>query len=225
MATISTPVTIADIVQEGLELGGDTSLIDRATPYLVLLLAKLARDYDWPELLKTQSITALKETARIDISGISDYKATRKVRFDEITAPLLESKGGYPDLIHTVEEAEREGNYGTPREYVIEPDKTDLILYPIPEKQYSGHLLYYSIPATPTDDTEEPWFEDTAALVMAVAEFAKLHQQESLVQLVQAQVDTMVARTRMAARDRGRDRPVTMRRDPNSFPEVQIDRG
>lgn len=225
MAAISYPSTIADIVDRGLELGGDTGLDSEATVYLVLLLEKLARDYDWAELLTSTAITVTAEQSTVDISALTDYKAVRKVMLDNVADPLTEASGGYPDLIHSVNEAARTSNYGTPAEYATTPDKQDLVLYPIPAQAYTGTLLYYRIPAAPTADTESPWFPDTMALVAAVAEYSKLHSQESLVTLVERQVKTMIASARAAARDRGRDRPVTMRRDRSSFPEVRIDRG
>ncbi len=176
-------------------------------------------------MLKSTTISLTQGNEKIDLTGLTDYKATRKVMLDNETDPLHETRGGYPDLLHLINEANREGNEGTPREYAVEPDQTDIVVFPVPQQAYTGTLLYYSIPAAPTDDTETPWFRDTMSLVMAVAEYSKLRDQESLVQLMTAQVNEMITRARMVARDRGRDRPVTMRRDRGAFPKVGIDQG
>ena len=210
---------------EGLELGGNTDLTTRATVFLALLLNKMARDYDWPELLVLFPFTLTKGSEVLDISALTDFKVPRKLRLDTTNEPLYEAEGGYPELLHLVEEEKLNGSEGQPRVFAVAPDKQSLIVHPIPNSAFTGDLLYYSIPDAPTADTETPWMEDTMLLTLLVAEFSKLHDQEMTLAQFMGIVTEALVRARQNALPRGRDSAVKIRRDPRHYPRIQIDQG
>lgn len=214
-------LTRGQIISEGLELGGNPGLSDRARVFLNILLNHIERVWDWTYLEKEAPISLSAGDEKASLAAVTDFGKVLQVHMDKDGVPLKQVR--YDEIWRKIRVDQGANSQGTPTEFAVEPDKTDLVVWPIPKKAAAGKLRYISVPVQPdpgaanevTYNADVPNFPDSYALVMAVAEFAKLYDQEEFFALTDQLVARIMAEARVAEWDNSRASAVSAKLDGN----------
>ena len=143
----------------------------------------LSRDFEFN--LATSSVTISSGT--ISLSGVTRFRNAHVLKITDIESPLEEIP--YKDIWPLVEEANDNSTTGTPGYFAVNPARTSIILYPVPQSTYTtGDLLYYKIPDTSAYTTSTtPEYEDSLALESAICDWALNYDKEPLQVIVERQ--------------------------------------
>lgn len=183
--------TRSEIITEGLELGGNPELTSRAQLFLNFWLDELYAAYNWPWLLKEESITVSNST--IDVSTLNNtFRAAKAIRLEDDNRELAEYVDGFVGLrIRLLRDADSESSSGgKPRYFATDPDSSNdqIYVYPKPDKSYSGTIWYYYQPAKLSDDGAVPVLPSAMLAVSAVAAFAAKFDGSNLLAILDSQV-------------------------------------
>jgi hypothetical protein len=204
-------LTIDQIVAEGLDLGGNPGITTRATTYLKYLLHTLYRTDDWEFLLK--SATALSDVGdfgKISAAALpADYRAIRQLHIAPDPMPLQQVPFEDLSVMRNNDAATGSSASGSkPRLFAIDNgggSKGDFYVYPKPDTRYTFNLRYYRLPdVTAYTGATIPEFDDSAALVMAVAHFAQSYDQNTFQELMRQEARAIANSYRLSHRDIGR---------------------
>ena len=177
-------LTRGEIIDQGLQLGGNPGLTTRARVYLNLALRRLETAFAWDHLQKEDtSLTTTAQSEVVSLSGITDF---RKVVELWQGAGTSDSAGNRPltqrpwrEIWAKINRDRAQSQYGRPREYAVDTNGNRLIFWPIPDDARGLRLLYLSQTAeqdtsdTATYDADTPTFPDSTVLVNLVAEYAR----------------------------------------------------
>ena len=201
-----------DIIAQGLEIGGNTAITTLAQTFLNSFLDNLYRSHDWDFLIKE---------ANFSVSGGSEvtsalpalYRVIRKVRLTDSDTPLVQQD--FATLWEKIQNMKDAGTSGAPTSFCVNPSGTNLLLWPIPGAgTNNGEIIYYEQPAPISNfDTEFPAFPDSLTLVNAVADFAATYDRDSVIQIVQRNLDLALGKAVAGMDDIGRSRAQTLRFD------------
>lgn len=210
-------LTLAQIITQGLQQGGNPGLATIPAGYtesIALTFCKsflhhIFLNYDFPIQLKWGTFTTgtgADGTYAVSLAGLTRYRSVKMIKLDTIHEPLTQ-KLDIAD-IYTKILSDQDSSpvpTGKPYEYAAK-DKTQLYVYPIPDVTYTGKILYYSMPdvAGYTTSTVVE-FEDTYALINAVAFFARDYDKDSIMNLTGSIAKQLFGEYRVAVEDVGRD--------------------
>ena len=207
-------LTRTQIITQGLQQGGNPGLdvipagqtISLAVRFFNTFLhhAFLTRDFQF--LVTSGNITVTASNELVSLSALTRFRNILLVRLEDIRQPLNNTLS-YHEIFAQVE-ADKDSSpisTGQPIYYASVPDKTSLIFWPIPDKAYTGKILYYRVPDVSTyTDSSVVEFEDSLALVTAVEMFARNYDKEDLMVASEAIANKLFGEYRAAEGDMGR---------------------
>lgn len=222
-------LTFDQIIVQGLQTAGNPGLNripagyteSLAYTFLRLFLHHVFLTYDFSFLVTSASVSTgyggLQH--QIDLSALTRYRNIKALRLNTIKDALFQNQH-YEDLWQQIE-ADSETSpviSGTPVQFAITPDKSIMVLYPIPNVAYTGKVLYYSMPNVSAfiSSTVVP-FEDSMALVSAVEQFARNYDKDTMVNLSTSIAHQLFGEYRAAQEDAGRQSALAVRLDPATF--------
>jgi len=187
-----------EIVQAGVELAGRSDLLRKGALWLNLFLEDQYEDYDWPWLLKTQTLSVSDGVSLPD-----DYRRAK-------SATIIDNES--PFSLRTVEkdefENERNNNqlYSRPTLIYIDKLNNAAYFYPTPVSSYTMRLDYYHSPelldSGVNDDASEPvWGESDNILVQAVYVRALQYLDDSRHQQEDMRLEAMLGKSKMNTQD------------------------
>ena len=207
--------TVGDILEQGCQQGGNPGLlvvpagetISYALKAFRLFLHHIYLTRDFPFLETEGSLIVSAGNQDVSLSALTRYRSINAVflntigRLEQIDYKTLwmllqEDLSQTPDLT------------GIPTRFAIAPDRSKIIVHPIPTIAYTGKLLYYRIPdvsgyvAATTAATLD--FEDTLALVKVMEAFARDWDKDNLGMLSSIIADRFFGQYAAAAEDQGR---------------------
>lgn len=173
-----------EIIDQGLQLGGNPGLTTRARVFLNLALRRLERSYAWDHLQKEDtSLTTTSGTENVSLSGITDFRKVVELWLGAGNSNSASSgalvQEPWRNLWTRINYDRAQSNTGRPTHYAVDSNGSRLIFWPIPDDAYSLRLLYMSQTAelstsdTTAYDADTPTFPDSTTLVNLVAFFAR----------------------------------------------------
>lgn len=196
-----------EIVTQGLEEGGNPGITLLANTFLNNFLDEVYAAYDWPFLLKEESITI--STSAVSVASLSEtYRKTKAIHLDDSDFELQEWKFGFTDLRRRIRNADRDSQTNEPLFFFPDPDTSldQIHVFPVPDKSFPATLWYYFQPAELTADANVPTLPSASLMVAAVADFAARYDREDT-QIIMAQnVRKAVRELRRNIRDFGQQR-------------------
>mgnify|MGYP005814959203 CR=1 FL=1 len=248
MAVLTTQVaaasqlTGAEIIDQGLELGGNTALVAQAKVFLNSFMDHLYRARDWEFLLRS-----FGGSFTTGGGGVSSFAVSSRYRAIDSVILVGEDQGELKQADfkwlwkHWKMDTEK-GITGTPTHYAANqlrgvnsatPAGADgsgeYWLWPIPDKSYEYKTLAYLQPDLFSDEDffplvgstdgpgRYPEFPDAFTLVNAVADFAANYERDTIQQVLQRNVAGALKVAIGNADDAGRGRPQQLRFDPTRW--------
>lgn len=214
-------LTVGDIIEQGCQQGGNPGLLVVPAGETVsfgikafrTLLHHIYLNYDLPMLETEASIstTATPSEYEISLSSITRYRSINAVYLKNGNTSIGRiEQVDYKTLWFRLQEdlAAATTPKGTPTVFCIIPDRSKILVHPIPDAALTGKILYYRIPdvsayveATTAATLD---FEDTLMLVKAMEAFARDWDANNMVGLSTAIAERMFGQYRVAAEDQGR---------------------
>jgi len=225
-------LTFQEIINQGLEMGGNPALGSPATgglahTFLNLFLDSLYRGRDWEFLIDegTFTISAGTALATFTPSTPGDYRAIREIHIDGDISSL--SQEDYRTLWRKIRVDTENGTTADPTHFAVKEGIIDAEIYvwPIPKKSATGDALYYRQPAqiaaggTLPDPlyTDKPVFPDHSTLVAAVADFSASYDRDTMQQILQRNLDGSLSVSTSNIGDMGRKSPQKLKFDPTVY--------
>jgi hypothetical protein len=226
-------LTVAQILTQGCQQGGNPSLVNAPAGYTESLALTFLRsflhhvylNYDFGFMLKTAAITTgsgSDGTYSIDLTALTNYRASKGLKLYQVTNPLDFQQNWVSLNQQILADLDAAGSppTGVPDTFAVKPDKTQIHVHPIPQQIYTGTLYYYKIfdvtSATLTTSSI-PDFEDSMALVQAVELFTRNYDKDTLVNLSESIAVKLFSQYRVSQPDAGRVKPILVRPSPFHF--------
>lgn len=208
-------MTRGEIVTEALQWGGHPGLTTRVNSFLNLFLDHLYRAHDWEFLLTEASISSGSPVYTATAPAL--YGRVKAIHLDGEAAPLKQI--AFEDLWQQVrsDNSNNLTSSGKPTHFAIDPAGPTFWFWPVPNKSFSGKLLYYKIPAKLTSDGEYPLFPDSLSLVEACVTFIESYEKESLQVIIDRTASETIRRYANNHFDKGRAASNNITLDPNIF--------
>ena len=197
-------LTRAQVVSNGLEMGGNTGIETLANTFLNLFLDSLARAHDFETLVKLTSIAGI--AGGINLAAHPDYRAIKQIQLVGDSSPLIQTD--FATIVSRRTPDIENGVTGDATHFAAFTAEggasSSLYLWPIPSSAVTANILYYSVPAEITSDDTVPWYEDSTTLVNAVADFAAMYDRDTMQAIVARNVDVALGRAMSGMTDQGR---------------------
>lgn len=212
-------LTRDQIITQGLQQGGNPGLAaipsgyteSIAVTFFKSFLHHIFLNYDFPSQVKFGSIqtgTGADGTYSVSLAALTRYRSIKMLKLDTVADPLaqeLDLANTYTKILSSQDNSPVPT--GTPNEYAVK-DKTQLYVYPIPDKVYTGKIIYYTMPdISGIGSGTIVEFEDTYALINAVAMFARDFDKDSMMSLTGSIAKQLFGEYRAAVEEAGRDTP------------------
>lgn len=181
---------ISDILKQGCQQGMNPGLLeipDGETESYAFKAFKVfyhhaCLTYDFPKLVTEASLVTSNDY-EISLSTLTRYRSIAKCLLfsssGNFVAELFQPPGGYNEvwILLKIDTARSPSTKGIPQLMATKPDKSAIIVHPIPSEVLTVQLLYYRVPdvgaftTATTAATLE--IEDTSALVRVIEAFAR----------------------------------------------------
>lgn len=207
-------LTRSQIVSNGLQLAGDTSLTTLGNVWLNMWLRQQYASWSWPFLFRsaigvslTSGSTSLSVGAgsngiTLEIQKIIDPIWVYDSAYNTKVMARVRTLAGSPDInteerIYTAAQAQ-----GTPTTFKVRPDsstwgKKTLVPFPIPDKNYLLAFDYLEQPADISSDGTVPLYPNDMTMIQAVKyhalDYLKAGAGDALQVLIQMQVKDRVS--------------------------------
>lgn len=222
-------LTVGEIIEQGCQQGGNPALYQVPAGQSVSWGLKAFRAY-LHHVYLTYDLPIMETEGAISISANSeDVSLSALTRYRSINAIYINGVGEiFPENYKTVWKNIQEAKSttptqtGIPGQYSASPDRSKLVLYPIPAKAYTGKILYYKIPdvsgyTNATLASALDW-EDTLGLVKVMEEFARSWDQSNMAGIAMMIAEKMFGQYRVSSEDAGRaNGPVNMKLSSKYF--------
>lgn len=231
-------LTVAQILQQGLLIGGNPGLAQipqgyTQSPALTFIQAFIHHIYlyfDLPFMLTESAITTgtipnlpyVIDLTPGGANAIVNYRNAKMLKLYQITDPL-QFEQNYPKLKARILADYDNANGGTPpmgipQIFSVNPQKTQIIVWPIPIQVYTGTLWAYLIPSAAAITTGTTLdYEDTNGLIQAVAMFARDYDKDTMVSLTEKIANQLFGEYRVNTEEANRATPNIPQLDSNRF--------
>lgn len=215
--------TVDDILKQGCQQGGNPGLLAVPAGETISYALRAFRTglhhiyltYDFPFLETEGSITVSAGNQEVSLASLTRYRSINAV-FINTVGRLEQTDYKSLWLRSQTDLSQSPDTTGIPTHFAISPDRSKLLLYPIPTAAYTGKILYYRIPdvsgytgATAANSID---FEDSLALVKMMEEFSRNWDKDNFVAMTSLVAEKVFGQYRVAAEDQGRDRgPIEMK--------------
>lgn len=221
-------LTVQQILTQGCQQGKNPGLLNTppggSEPYsltaLKLFLHRISLKYDLPWLLSEASIST-SNNYEISLSSLTRYRSIKSLLLDNV-GELVQSQS-YADIWKKLKKdlSLASTPYGIPNEFYPAPDRSKLLIYPIPSQTYNGDLLYYALTDYSTITTATAAnalaYEDTAGLVKVIEAFCKNWDGDNMAAMVDMIAEQMFGQYRISAEDNARMQRPTVKLSPTWF--------
>lgn len=221
-------LSVQNILTQGCQQGKNPGLLNTppggSEPYsltaLKLFLHRISLNYDLPWLL-TEASVSTSNNYEISLSALTRYRSIKSLLLDDI-GELVQSQS-YADIWKKLKKdlSLATTPYGVPAEFYPAPDRSKLLIYPIPQAVKNGDLLYYSLPdySTITTGTAASAlsYEDSAGLVKIVEAFCKNWDGDNMAAMVDMIAEQQFGKYKISAEDNARMTRPTLRLSPTWF--------
>lgn len=179
---MASPESIGDIITSALARASNPGISAEALTFAKRLFAHLYRTHKFGFNIASTSVT-VTNTNEISLSSLTTFRSTYQLTLVDIAQPIEEKP--YKDLSAKLIFDAAQSTTGTPRYFTCEHDRSKLLLWPRPDRSYTGTLKYYSAPATTAWTTATfPEYESALAIEAAIADWALNYDKEPLGVLV-----------------------------------------
>ena len=232
MAAPTSEYNLGDIVKIGCDYGNNPGLNKtpvgetepRGLTITRMFLKNILSTFDWPHLLRSGTFSAAANSTSCTIT-LADSNAYRAIDLVTITSPAGEQtspleQAAYKDILQKIKQ---DNSYtapttGTPQFFAMDPTNTTptMLLWPIPQRAYSGTALYYCLPSVLSYTTSSfVDFPDSFALINAVAEVVQRWDKEPHEAVFRLVGQDLYGRVRASMGDRGRSNARSLRWGPS----------
>lgn len=204
-------LTVQQILTQGCQIGKNPGLLNTppggTEPYsltaLKLFLHHVSLKYDLPWLLTEASIST--SSYEISLTALTRYRSIKTLLLDNIGE--IYQSASYYDIWTKLKTdlAQNPNPSGIPSEFYPAPDRSKLLIYPIPPSSYNGDLLYYRLPdytaITTATTAAQLDYEDTNGLIKVVESFCKSWDGDNMAGMVELIAERMFGQYRISSED------------------------
>lgn len=228
-------LTVGDIVKQGCQQGGNPGLlltpagetVSYAVKALRSFLHHIYLNYDFP-FLETEASVTVTNDYEISLSAITRYRSINALflkHADNSASIGRLDQVDYKTLWFRLQEDLYKSPIpeGTPTHFALAPDRSKILIHPIPSVSLSGKILYYRIPdvSAYVDATTAATldFEDSQALIKVIEQFAREWDKDINPALLSATIaEKMFGQYRVSSEDQGRAQgPIVMKLSSRFF--------